>query len=81
MRNKYPGVCYRCDKPVVPGDGHFEWFKGGWRTQHASCAIKFRGMPADTKSEEEHLRKLAVAADGTGRNAQRARRILRDKAS
>ncbi len=42
MRNKYPGFCYRCGEPVKVGDGHFERHNGGWRTQHASCAIKAR---------------------------------------
>jgi hypothetical protein len=42
MRNKYPGVCYRCGKQVEKGEGHFERHKGGWRVQHADCAIKAR---------------------------------------
>jgi len=42
VRNKYPGICYRCDKLVKAGDGHFERHNGGWRTQHAICAIKAR---------------------------------------
>lgn len=37
MRNKHEGVCYRCGETVAVGDGHFERFAGGWRTQHASC--------------------------------------------
>ena len=40
MRNKYPGICYRCSLLVPKGEGHFERIKGGWRTQHASCCIK-----------------------------------------
>lgn len=43
MRNKYPGICYRCGKLVQPGQGHFERHKGKWRVQHASCAIEYRG--------------------------------------
>lgn len=43
MRNQYPGICYRCGNTVPAGEGHFEKYKGGWRTQHAACAIKFRG--------------------------------------
>lgn len=48
MRNKYAGICYRCGLRVEPGDGHFEKVIGGvgkdkWRTQHADCAIKYRG--------------------------------------
>lgn len=43
MRNKYPGKCYRCGQNVGPGDGHFERIPGGWRVQHAECAIQHRG--------------------------------------
>lgn len=42
MRNKYPGVCYRCKTQVGAGEGHFERHAGGWRTQHAQCAIEAR---------------------------------------
>jgi hypothetical protein len=42
MRNRFPGTCYRCGKPVAAGEGHFERHRGGWRTQHADCAIKAR---------------------------------------
>lgn len=44
MRNKYSGTCYRCGERVEVGAGHFERHAGGWRTQHASCAIKHRGV-------------------------------------
>lgn len=43
MRNKYPGKCYRCGCIVETGKGHFERHGPGWRLQHASCAIKYRG--------------------------------------
>lgn len=43
MRNKYKGICYRCGTEVAPGKGHFEKTRTGWRTQHAECAIKYRG--------------------------------------
>lgn len=43
MRNKYPGICYRCGKQVDARAGHFERYQGGWRLQHATCAIKYRG--------------------------------------
>ena len=47
MRNTYAGICYRCGKTVAPREGHFERTKDKkWRTQHASCAIKYRGMSA-----------------------------------
>ena len=48
MRNTYPGICYRCGEIVKTGEGHFERLKSfsrgvAWRTQHAECAIKYRG--------------------------------------
>lgn len=55
MRNKYAGECYRCGGTVAAGEGHFEKVtnvqrrKGdtcslpNWLTQHAHCAIRFRG--------------------------------------
>jgi hypothetical protein len=42
MRNKYPGMCYRCSLRVEKNEGHFERHKGSWRTQHAQCAIDAR---------------------------------------
>ena len=43
MRNRYPGICYKCGKEVPPGFGFFE--KGGkyangktvWRVQCVKC--------------------------------------------
>jgi hypothetical protein len=46
VRNRFPGTCYRCDKLVPAGDGHFERYRGGWRTQHADCAIRARAAKA-----------------------------------
>lgn len=43
MRNQYPGTCYRCGHRVEAGEGHFERMQGGWRIQHAGCAIQYRG--------------------------------------
>lgn len=87
MRNRYPGICYRCGKNVEAGAGHFERLPHrGWRVQHADCAIKFRGQ-ADAITEERN--RLAARrrhksdeerAMGTGKGAQRARRRLREKA-
>lgn len=42
MRNKYAGTCYRCQKAVAVGAGHFEKHGTGWRTIHAECAIAQR---------------------------------------
>ncbi len=39
MRNKFPGICYRCQQQVAKGAGHFERYVGGWRTIHAECVI------------------------------------------
>lgn len=79
-RNRYAGTCYRCKKTVPPGEGHFERFAGGWRVQHASCAIEMRGTP-DPAREARNERLLALKARGTGRSAQRARKRLRDAAA
>lgn len=43
MRNRFPGICYRCGKRVEVKEGHFERHLGGWRVQHTDCAIKYRG--------------------------------------
>lgn len=54
MRNKYSGTCYRCGKRVEVGDGHFERVPGkGWRVQHASCAIRYRGMKKNKNNIQE----------------------------
>ena len=77
MRNRFSGSCYRCTNIVGVGEGHFERFHGGWRLQHASCAIKHRGTP-DPEREADTLTRMKRAAAGTGKSAQRARRRLRD---
>lgn len=51
MRNRYPGICYRCGKKVKAGDGHFERYAGGWRVQHAKCAVKERDARATAERE------------------------------
>lgn len=50
MRNRYPGTCYRCGQFVLAGAGHFERHNGGWRTQHAECAIKFRHLSTEEQA-------------------------------
>ena len=50
MRNRYPGVCYRCGEAVAPGEGHFERQRGVFIVQHATCAIERRG---DEQGREE----------------------------
>ena len=80
MRNRFPGMCYRCGKRVEVGAGHFERFQGGWRTQHAECAIEFRGVP-DLAREAANLVRLHAQATQTGKAAQKARKRLRDIAA
>ena len=75
MRNKHPGICYRCGKNVAAGDGHFERFGSSWRLQHATCAIEYRGTP-DPAREALNLAKTKARAAGTGKRAQRARQRL-----
>ena len=77
MRNRYPGICYRCQQPVAVGAGHFELFRGGWRTQHAECAIQFRGTPDPERAKDQMARMVANAAL-TGKKGQRARKLLKD---
>jgi len=89
MRNKYAGKCYRCGGVVPPGGGHFERRDGGWATQHAHCALQFRGTDvgrdpeADARRKERlaqrQIEKWKRAAQGTGKIAQHARRNLRDR--
>lgn len=54
MRNKYPGICYRCGGRVDPGAGFFEkigpdqrrkWpaIFGTWHVQHDHCCSLFGG--------------------------------------
>lgn len=60
MRNKFPGVCYRCGQRVEAGDGHFERHDRGWRTQHATCAIEYRNRAqalADARQRETAAQK------------------------
>ena len=78
MRNRFAGTCYRCGLTVAAGEGHFERFRGAWRTQHATCAIEFRGTP-DPDRDADRKSRLMRLASGTGRSAQRARKKLRDE--
>lgn len=58
MRNKYEGKCYRCGKTVPAGEGHFEAKRNyngignKWLTQHASCAIEWRGKKSPFELQE-----------------------------
>jgi hypothetical protein len=46
VRNRYPGTCYRCGKPVEKGAGHFERVPNShpvlWRTLHVECVFDQR---------------------------------------
>lgn len=75
MRNRFPGTCYRCGKRVEAGEGHFEKIKKAgpgpkWRTQHADCAIQYRGT---THSAE----RPAAGVDDLRRDRHRAIRRSR----
>lgn len=72
MTNRYPAMCYRCGGRCEIGEGRSERFKGGWRTQHASCALLYRDKP-----EDGHVREYAALAQGVGPAARRARAKLR----
>jgi hypothetical protein len=50
MRNRHPGTCYRCGKHCAAGDGHFERHNGGWRVQHAFCAIEHRTRATEARN-------------------------------
>ncbi len=67
MRNRFPGICYRCGGPVAAGDGHFEKVPGSrptrWRTQHADCAIQHRGTKVG-KTEPQQPRPQKDTPDG-----------------
>lgn len=58
MRNRFPGICYRCGELVEAGAGHFERHNSEWRTQHAVCAIEYRaGAKLTTPNERTQARK------------------------
>lgn len=80
MRNRFAGPCYRCTETVPAGAGHFERFRGGWRVQHAACAVEHRGTP-DPEREADRLHKLEYWARQTGPKAQLARKTLREMAA
>lgn len=40
MRNKYPGICLRCGKPVAVGEGYFQRKPGGWSVRCEACVGK-----------------------------------------
>lgn len=59
MRNKFPAMCYRCGKNVPEGEGHFERIRNAepgqakWRTQHAGCAVLYRGTKKHFKDNPD----------------------------
>ena len=79
MRNRDPGICYRCGETVAVGEGHFEKHQtasGKWRTQHADCAIRWRGKPAPTMAEakaarQPHARATLLRHDKLARSGTR----------
>jgi hypothetical protein len=79
MRNSFPGICYRCGLMVEAGDGHFERLptKGvgiKWRVQHASCALRWRGLPTPTTEHARSVREDYVAKQRRKSGRKPARR-------
>lgn len=60
MRNRHPGTCYRCGEHCAAGQGHFERRNGGWRVQHATCAIENRRLNIEASQAFD----LAMERDG-----------------
>ena len=65
MRNKYPGICYRCGLLVNVGDGHFERYNHSFRVIHAECVLKQRQEKAENK-EKTYGKQICPQCDGTG---------------
>lgn len=49
--NTYAATCWRCGVTVYPHEGYFERNPRTheWRTQHAECAIAYRGTEISSK--------------------------------
>lgn len=63
MRNKYPGICYKCGQTVLAGDGHFERKARGWIVIHAKCVFEQRAEKAERGRLEamlKHSRKVML---------------------
>lgn len=65
MRNRFEGICYRCGEIVKVGEGHFEKrVEDGpglrWRTQHAECAIAYRGTSLTGERPATRAEAMAV---------------------
>ena len=50
MRNKHPGICYKCGKFVAKNEGHFERHNKGWRVIHVECVFQQRTEKSQNKS-------------------------------
>ena len=79
MRNRHPGACYRCGKQVAAYAGHFERVTSQrlaelgaprqasrWLTQHAECAIQWRGTNHSRWSGGEKEKLVCRACGGDG---------------
>jgi len=56
VKTRFSGVCYRCNKLVAVGGGHFERYNGGWRTQHVKCAIEHKKVKAEDVKNHKDVR-------------------------
>lgn len=56
MRNKYPGVCFKCGKNVVVGAGHFEAPTSRRKQWRVQCAEHSRKIDPKQLSVPKELR-------------------------
>ena len=54
MRNKYPGICYKCGKYVAKNEGHFERQHGQWLVIHVECVFQQRAEKKQHNLEENN---------------------------
>jgi hypothetical protein len=79
-RNQYPGPCYRCNRMVGAGAGHYERHRGDWRVQHADCAIAYRGKShvVGTGLPAGERQAATIAARAEAKRIARANHGFRD---
>jgi DNA-directed RNA polymerase subunit RPC12/RpoP len=53
MRNKYPGVCFRCGAHVASGSGHFQREAGRWLIRCKACVGKGNEPEPATPVQQE----------------------------
>lgn len=71
MRNKYPGVCYKCGEKVEVGAGHFERSGGGWKTIHVNCVFKQRD---EKQARQDKINERWAIIDGSRTKGEEIKR-------